>query len=91
MRNQFQDETFDKYVTELKILALTCNYGALHDSLIRDRMICGINDSNLRERLLRVADLDLQKCLEICRADFVLLYSCFLPQYLHVDVDCELA
>jgi hypothetical protein len=68
MRNQSQDETFDKYVTELKILASTCNYGVLHDSLIRDRFICGINDSNLRERLLRVADLDLQKCLEICRA-----------------------
>ena len=68
MRNQSQDEIFDKYVTELKILASTCNYGALHDSLIRDRLICGINDSNLRERLLRVADLDLQKCLEICRA-----------------------
>jgi hypothetical protein len=50
MRNQSQDETFDKYVTELKILASTCNYGALHDSLIRDRLICGINDSNLRER-----------------------------------------
>jgi hypothetical protein len=31
-------------------------------------LICGINVSNLRERLLRVADLDLQKCLEICRA-----------------------
>lgn len=66
MRNQSQDETFDKYVTELKILASACNYGALHDSLIRDRLICGINNSNLRESLLRqrVADLDLQKCLE---------------------------
>ena len=68
MRNQSQDETFDKYVTELKILASTCNYGALHDPLIRDILICGINDSNLREILLRVADLDIQKCLEICRA-----------------------
>jgi hypothetical protein len=52
----------------LKILASTCNYGALHDSLNRDRLICGISDSNVRERLLRIADLDLQKCLEICRA-----------------------
>ena len=68
MRNQSQDETFDKYVIELKILASTCNYGALHDSLNRDRLICGISDSNVRERLLRIADLDLQKCLEICRA-----------------------
>lgn len=48
MRNQYQDETLDKYVTELKILASTCSYGVLHDSLMRDRLICGINDSNLR-------------------------------------------
>jgi hypothetical protein len=66
MRNQSQDETFEKYVTELKILASTCNYGALHDSLII--LICGINDSNVRQRMLRVADLDLQKCLDMWRA-----------------------
>ncbi|CAC5426704.1 unnamed protein product [Mytilus coruscus] len=68
MRNQNREETFDKYVTELKILATTCNYGALQESLIRDKIICGIQDSHLRERLLRVIDLDLPKCLQISRA-----------------------
>ncbi|CAC5394822.1 unnamed protein product [Mytilus coruscus] len=68
MRNQNREETFDKYVTELKILATTCNYGALQDSLIRDKIICGIQDSHVRERLLRVIDLDLPKCLQISRA-----------------------
>ena len=29
--------------------------------MIRDRIICGVSDSGLRERLLRVADLDLEK------------------------------
>ena len=29
--------------------------------MIKDRIICGVSDSGLRERLLRVADLDLEK------------------------------
>ncbi|CAC5410926.1 unnamed protein product [Mytilus coruscus] len=68
MRNQNREETFDKYVIELNILATTCNYGALQESLIRDKIICGIEDSHLRERLLRVIDLDLPKCLQISKA-----------------------
>ena len=68
MRNQHQEETFDKYVTELKLLGSTCNYGTLHDSLIRDRIVCGINNSNLRERLLRTADLTLEKTMQLERA-----------------------
>ena len=36
--------------------------------MIRDRNICGVSDSGLRERLLRVADLDLEKCIQVCRA-----------------------
>ena len=26
MRNQYQEETFDKYVTEIQLLGPTCNY-----------------------------------------------------------------
>ena len=68
MRNQHQDETFDKYVTELKLLASTCNYGTLNDSLIRDRIVCGISNSGLRERLLRTPDLTLDKTMQMGRA-----------------------
>ncbi|XP_070567222.1 uncharacterized protein [Ptychodera flava] len=67
-RSQEANENLDKYVTDLKILAATCNFGSLQESLIKDRLVCGINDSRLRERLLREADLDLEKCLQICRA-----------------------
>lgn len=56
MRNQHQEQTFDKYVTELKLLASTCNYGTLNESLIRDRIVCGIINSSLREQ-----DLTLDK------------------------------
>lgn len=52
----------------LRMLSSTCNFGQIRDSLIRDRIVCGINDSGLRERLLRVDDLTLDKCIQVCRA-----------------------
>ena len=67
-RNQEGGESFDAYVTELKILAANCNFATLRDSLIRDRIICVIIDPVLRERLLRESDLTLESCVKICRA-----------------------
>lgn len=68
MRNQGQKECIDSYVTDLKVLASTCNFGEIKDSLIRDRVVCGCNEAGLRERLLREDKLTLEKCLQICRA-----------------------
>ncbi|XP_068758790.1 uncharacterized protein [Montipora capricornis] len=67
-RNQEQGETIDQNATELRKLASTCEFKDLRDGLIRDRMICGINNQTLRERLLRESDLTLEKALDICRA-----------------------
>lgn len=67
-RNQGPNETIDKYVTDLRMLASTCNFGVLQDSLIRDRIVCGTHSSSWRERLLREDDLTLDKCLLMCRA-----------------------
>ena len=44
-RNQRIDETFDSYVTELRKLAKRCEFGELCDSLIRDRIVCGIHST----------------------------------------------
>ena len=67
-RAQGKDETFDKYLTELRILASTCNFGTILDSMLRDRIVVGIADSFLRERLLRESDLTLEKATQLCRA-----------------------
>jgi hypothetical protein len=67
-RKQELGETIDKYFTELKMLSKDCNFATLRDSLIRDRIVCGIKDNQLRERLLRVADLTLDKCVKDCQA-----------------------
>lgn len=40
-RHQGQDESCDKYLTELRTLTITCNFGNITDSLIRNRIVCG--------------------------------------------------
>ena len=70
-RNQNRNETIDQYVTDLRNKASTCYFGDLCDSLIKDRLICGVTDEALRERLLRDADLTLAKAIDICRASEV--------------------
>lgn len=67
-KSQGAEQSIDNYVTELRMLAKTCNFGEIKDSLIRDRIVCGINNEGLRERLLREKDLTLQTCIRICRA-----------------------
>ena len=67
-RAQMESESIDGYVTELKILASSCEFGDLKDSLIRDRIVCGVRNETVRLRLLREEDLSLQKAMDICRA-----------------------
>ncbi|XP_060080411.1 uncharacterized protein K02A2.6-like [Ylistrum balloti] len=67
-RNQQAVETIDQYVTELRTRATTCEFGDLCDSLIKDRLVCGVRDETIRARLLRDSDLNLKKAIDICRA-----------------------
>ena len=69
-RNQDSGEFIDHYVTVLKNLANTCEFGALKESLliIRDRIVFSLQDSSVRERLLRDAKLTLQTAIEKVRS-----------------------
>ncbi len=60
--------TFDQYLAELHTLSKTCDFGDLRDSLVRDRIVCGIPDNGLRERLLCEPALTLEKAVNMCRA-----------------------
>ena len=52
----------------LKSLADTCEFETLKESLIRDRIVFGIQDSTAREKLLRDAELTLKTATEKVRA-----------------------
>ena len=66
--SQHEGETFDSFLTDLKKLSLSCGFDTLRDSLIKDRIVCGILNSSLRTRLLREDNLDLENCVKLCKA-----------------------
>ena len=66
-RNQRSDENVESCATDLRKLAKTCEFGELHDSLIRDRIVCGIYSDEVRARLLRDPELTLTKAVDTCR------------------------
>ena len=66
---QHVGKTIDQYVTDLQTKAQTCEFTELKDSLIRDRIVCGITCDKTRSRLLKESDLTFQKTLDICRAN----------------------
>ena len=68
VRNQERGESVDMYVAELRKLAKTCNYGALEESLIRDRVVLGVPDVAVRKRLLQEPDLTLSKAIAVVQA-----------------------
>ena len=66
-RNQKEGERIDNFVSELKRLSLTCEFGDLRDSLIRDRIVGGVLSDELRGELLKKPDLTLQTAHDYCR------------------------
>jgi transposase InsO family protein len=65
---QGEGESIDQFVTELKTLAKNCKFGEICDELIRDRIVVGVNNDKIKERLLRDGGLTLKKAIDACRA-----------------------
>ena len=51
-RVQEPNEPFDSFMTELRRLVKSCDYGTLEESIIKDRIVIGINDGSTRRKLL---------------------------------------
>lgn len=59
------NETVMEYVAKLRRLAQDCNYGNTLQQMLRDRIVCGINDDRIQRRLLSEADLTFDKAMSI--------------------------
>ena len=66
-RRQGEQETVDDFITDLYQLAANCECGNLHDELIRDRIVVGIKDSELSEKLQMEATLTLEQAVTSVR------------------------
>ena len=63
LRSQQENEAVDMFVTDLHNLAEHCNFGVLREELIRDRIVVGIRDKALSEKLKLEANLTLEKAM----------------------------
>ena len=50
---QQPNETVDQYMIRLRHLGGSCNFGNLHDEMLRDRLVLGCRDKGARARLFR--------------------------------------
>ena len=66
---QQENQPVDDFVNALRTKAQECEFLELTESLIKDRIFCGINSSKLQERLLREPDLTLDRAILLCKAD----------------------
>ena len=67
MRSQLEGESVDSFVTALHGLAEHCNFRDLKEELIRDRMVVGLRDATLSEKLQMDPDLTLEKAVTSAR------------------------
>ncbi|KAI7806716.1 hypothetical protein IRJ41_010699 [Triplophysa rosa] len=67
-RNRHPDETIVEYVAELRKLAQDCNFGDTLTVMLRDRLVCGVNDDGIQRRLLAEDGLTFETALRKAQA-----------------------
>ena len=64
-QNWKEDEGVAAYVAELSKLTEHCNFGETLPEMLRDWLVCGINNKKIQQRLLAERELTLKKAEEI--------------------------
>ena len=60
-------ETIAAFVADLRSLAEFCNFGSSLDDMLRDRIVCGVNNRKIQQTLLSEKTLTLKKALEVAQ------------------------
>ena len=66
-RRQEDCESADSFITSLYCLVEHCQYGDLTEEMIRDRIVAGVRDRKLSEKLQLDAELTLEKAMHMVR------------------------
>ena len=66
-RYRKQEETVANFVAELRKLAGHCQFGDSLSDMLRDRLVCGINDKRIQRRLLAEPDLTFKRAFELAQ------------------------
>ena len=63
-----QEEAVAEFVAGLRRLSEQCQFGTTLEDMLRDRLVCGINDDRIQRRLLAERELSFEKAVEIALA-----------------------
>ena len=67
LRSQQEGESVETFITDLHCLAEHCEFGVLKDERIRDRIVVGLKDKKLSEKLQLDSKLTLEKAVTQAR------------------------
>lgn len=67
-RKQEESESMEAYIAALRTLIKTCNYcDNCLNSVLRDQIVLGIRNPETQAELLKVRNIGLQNCIDICK------------------------
>ena len=66
-RDQLEGESAEQYITCLYSLIETCEYGTFKEEMLRDRLVVGIRDVAMSQKLQMDAELTLEKAKKAIR------------------------
>ena len=67
-RTRKDTESVAIYVAELKRLGEHCEFGDKLNEMVRDRLVCGVNDIRIQNRLLQESKLTYDKAFELAQS-----------------------
>ena len=67
-RSREPGESVATYVAELRRLAEFCNFGMTLNKVIRDRLVCGVNNESIQKKLLGEHNLTYERALAIAQS-----------------------
>ena len=61
---QESGQSLHQFIVKLQVQSENCEYGTMKDDLVRDRIVVGVRDIELRKYLIDVPDLTLRTCIQ---------------------------
>ena len=68
MTYQKEGESISDFIANLRRIAEHCNYGTNLEDMLRDRIVCGVRDKRIQQRLLTEPELKFKEAREIALA-----------------------
>lgn len=80
-RNQLPEESVTDFIVAVRRVADSCNFGQALDRMLRDRIVCGLRNPDIRRTLLARSSLTLKEAEEVAlSSELAALHVRFMEQ-----------